>query len=141
MFLDPDNGVGEGGEKHATFSEIRHLRSSNLPVAFITFPKRVKHDIQLQQLHQRLTAETDAKSIMTLRTSVSVRVGGSYVPRARWFTVVDPDAELKARAQAFATALEAVPRVRARVLYDLMLAGGVKAQRPLDQGTQQTRFN
>jgi hypothetical protein len=118
VFLDPDNGIGEDGEKHATCSEIRLLRQPGRAVAFITFPKRVKHDIQLQQLHQRLAAETDAETIMTLRTSVSVRVaGGSYVPRARWFTIVDPDAELTARARAFATALESVPRVRARLYY------------------------
>ena len=117
VFLDPDNGVGEDGEKHATCSEIRLLRQPGRAVAFITFPKRIKHDIQLQQLHQRLTAETDAETIMTLRTSVSVRVAGSYVPRARWFTIVDPDAELTARAQAFATALASVPRVRARLYY------------------------
>ena len=93
------------------------LPERSIAVAIITFPKRVKHDIQLQQLHQRLADETDAKNIMTLRTSVSVRVGGSYVPRARWFTIVDPDAELTARAQAFAAALASVPRVRARLYY------------------------
>jgi hypothetical protein len=64
-----------------------------------------------------LHSDARAKTIMTLRTSVSVLVAGSYVPRARWFTVVDPNAELTARAQAFATALEAVPRVRARLYY------------------------
>jgi hypothetical protein len=37
------------------------------------------------------------------------------VQRPRWFTVVDPDAELTARAHAFAAALASVPRVRARV--------------------------
>ena len=117
VFLDPDNGVGEDGEKHATCSEIRLLRQPGRAVAFITFPKRVQHDIQMQQLHARLAAETDAKTIMTLRTNVSVRVAGAYVPRARWFTIVDPDAEVTARAHAFASALEAMPRVRARLYY------------------------
>jgi hypothetical protein len=62
--------------------------------------------------------ETDARNIITLRTNVSVPcVPGSraYVQRQRWFTVVDPDSELTARAHAFANALTAVPRVRARL--------------------------
>jgi hypothetical protein len=46
----------------------------------------------------------------------------SYVQRQRWFTIVDPDAELTARVQAFATALASVPRVRARL--DMMRKGG-----------------
>jgi hypothetical protein len=67
-------------------------------------------------LHERLSVETDAENIVTLRTNVSVprAIGSSsYVQRQRWFTVVDPDAELIARAQAFAVALESIPRVRA----------------------------
>jgi hypothetical protein len=76
------------------------------------------HDALLRRLHERLMAEADAGNVVTLRTNVSVsRTLGSrsYVQRQRWFTVVDPDAELTARAQAFATALASVPRVRARL--------------------------
>ena len=119
VFLDPDNGVGEETGKHATFSEIRLLRKPERAIVFITFPGRsMTHDALLRHLHERLTVETDARKIITLRTNISVpRAEGSrsYVQRQRWFTVVDPDAELTARAQAFATALASVPRVRTRL--------------------------
>ena len=76
----------------------------------------MKHDALLQQLHERLIVETDAENIVTLRTNVSVpRAMGlsPYVQRQRWFTVIDVDAELMARAQAFAATLASIPRVRA----------------------------
>lgn len=117
VFLDPDNGIGAESEKHATFSEIRLLRKPGRAIVFITFPGRnLKHDALLQQLHERLAVECDAENVVTLRTNVSVpRALGlsSYVQRQRWFTVVDPDAELDARAQAFSDALASIPRVRA----------------------------
>ncbi|MGO4438567.1 hypothetical protein [Rhizobium sp. RAF56] len=119
VFLDPDNGVGAGSPKHATFAEVRLLRKPGRAVVFITFPsKGKKHDEQLHQLHERLRAETGASEIATLRTNVSVPRGdGSayVVQRQRWFTVVDYSAELIARAQAFVLAVSTVPRVRARL--------------------------
>jgi hypothetical protein len=119
VFLDPDNGIGAETEKHATFSEIRLLRKPGRAIVFITFPGRsTKHDTLLRQLHERLAVETDAENVVTLRTNVSVpRAPGSrsYVQRQRWFTVVEPDAELTTRARAFATALASMPRVRARL--------------------------
>jgi hypothetical protein len=117
VFLDPDNGIGEETEKHATFSEIRLLRKPGRAIVFITFPGRsMKHDALLQQLHERLAVETDAENIITLRTNVSVPAAErprSYVQRQRWFTFIDPDAELIARARAFASNLTCIPRVRA----------------------------
>ncbi len=119
VFLDPDNGIGAETEKHATFKEIRLLHKAGRAIVFITFPgHNLKHDALLQHLHEQLAAEVGAETAITLRTSVSVpRSAGSryYVPRARWFTVVEPDAELTARAQAFAVALASVPRVRTRL--------------------------
>ena len=91
VFLDLDNGVDSETEKH---------------------------DALLQQLHERLTVEADVENVITLRTNVSVpRATGSrsYVQRQRWFTIVDPDAELTARAQALAKAIASAPRVRARL--------------------------
>lgn len=119
VFLDPDNGVGSETEKHATFTEIRLLRRPARAIVFITFPGRsLTHDALLRQLHERLAVEADVENVITLRTNVSVpRATGSrsYVQRQRWFTIVDPDAELTARAQAFAKALASIPRVRARL--------------------------
>jgi hypothetical protein len=121
VFLDPDNGLGGETQKHATFAEIRLLRKPERAIVFITFPGRsMTHDALLQQLHKRLEveAEADASKLITLRTNISVpSAAGSrfYVQRQRWFRVVDPDAELTARAHAFAAALASVPRVRARV--------------------------
>lgn len=117
VFLDPDNGLGQETNKHATFSEIRLLRKPGRSVVFISFPGRtMTHDLLVQQLHGRLMAEADAQSAITLRTSVSIaRAPGSrvFVPRQRWFTIVDPDAELTVRAQTFAISLASMPRTRA----------------------------
>lgn len=119
VFLDPDNGIGTESEKHATFSEIRLLRKPGRAIVFITFPGRnLKHDALLQQLHERLAVECDTENVVTLRTNVSVpRAPGSssYVQRQRWFTIVDPDAELETRAQTFSDSLASIPRVRARL--------------------------
>jgi hypothetical protein len=119
VFLDPDNGVGDETKKHATFAEIRLLRKLKRAIVFITFPGRqMKHDALVQQLHERLHMEAHASNIVTLRTNISIKVAArsrSYVQRQRWFTVVDPDAELTSRAYAFAKNLSSVPRVTARL--------------------------
>jgi hypothetical protein len=119
VFLDPNNGLGAETEKHATFAEIRLLRKPGRAIVFITFPGRsMPHAALARQLHSRLKGETGTESIITLRTNVSVpRVQGSrsYVQRQRWFTVVDIDADLTARARRFATALDVVPRVTVRL--------------------------
>ena len=78
----------------------------------------MQHDALAQRLHERLQAEVGAEDIITLRTNVSVprAVGSrSYVQRQRWFTVIDPDAGLIARAHALTSAIASVPRVRARL--------------------------
>ena len=115
VFLDPDNGIGDPTERHATFYEIQTLKKSGRAVVFITFPGRIKRDDLIAQLHERLINEAGSASAVTLWISVSVlcRPGSKfYVPRERWFTIVDPDKELVARARAFAAALQTVPRVR-----------------------------
>jgi hypothetical protein len=117
VFLDPDNGLGSESEKHATYSEVNFLRRPGRTIVFITFPGRsMRHDALTQRLHERLSVETGAKGVLTLRTNVSVpyaRRPRSYVQRQRWFTVVDPDAKLIVRARAFASTIASIPRVRA----------------------------
>jgi hypothetical protein len=118
VFLDPDNGLGNATERHATLSEVEGLRKPGRVIVFITFPGRnAKHDELVRRLHDRLI-ESGAESALTLRTTISVphREGSrSYAPRTRWFTAVDADALSVNRARAFATALASIPRVRARL--------------------------
>ncbi len=117
VFLDPDNGLGSDPEKHATFAEVRALRKTGRAIVFITFPKRVSHDLQVRELHQRLRNETGTETVFTIRTSVSVQSSNPkyFVPRARWFTLVDADATLLHRAQSFALALSSIRRAVAKI--------------------------
>ena len=117
VFLDPDNGLGDATPKHATFDEVRILRERGQTVIFITFPKRIKHDTQVEELHRRLRTEAGAHRILTIRISVSVatKSGKGYVPTFRWFTLVDCDDELDHRAQQFATLLKKCERVKIRI--------------------------
>ena len=116
VFLDPDNGLGGETPKHATYAEVRLLRRPGRAIVFITFPGRsATYEEQVRQMHERLVAEAEANSVITLRTNVSVPRGdGSryFVQRPRWFTVVDPDDDVAWRVEAFAETLKAIPRVR-----------------------------
>ena len=115
VFLDPDNGIGRETRKHATLSEIRLLRRPERTIVFITFPGRsMPHDALLEQLHARVRGETGAQTVFTLRTIVSVPGGESvrtFVPRLRWFTIVDPDEVVTHQIREFIAALANVPRV------------------------------
>jgi hypothetical protein len=106
VFLDPDNGVGDDPDKHAHLSEVQQLRRPGRAIVFITFPGRLKHNLLLQQLHEQIGGE-----VFTLK----VTAFPTRAPSIRWFTVVDPDVELAARAQAYTSALSSVPRVTARI--------------------------
>ena len=130
VFLDPDNGLGET-KKHATSSEIQLLRTPGRAIVLITFPDRtMSHQNQVQRLHEKLRVKANAERPFTLRTTINVlRTDGSrsYVPRQRWFTVVDPDTDLIARARAFAGRLHYIP-VRSQ------LDGiGMSVTTPIDQ--------
>jgi hypothetical protein len=119
LFLDPDNGLGETGVKHATFSEAEMLRRLGRAIVVITFPGRsATHEVLVRKLHDRLRSGIGAQEPITLRTNVSVpRAPGArlYVQRQRWFTVIDSDAELTARAHVFAKAIASIPRVTAQL--------------------------
>lgn len=123
VFLDPDNGLGSETEKHATYAEIRRLRRPGRTLVFISFPGRsMKHDDLVKHLHAKLIDEADAEGVATLRTNVSVpraSSSSSCVQRQRWFTIVDPDAQLITRAEKFAVALASIPRVRATLDHGL----------------------
>ena len=103
VFLDPDNGVGGGSKRHATFEEIKAMRQPGRAVVVIKFPGRTNHDTQLRRFHQMLWDHTGATSIVTLRARVSLRY-----PSVRWFTIVDADDILVARAKQFAEKLNGI---------------------------------
>lgn len=119
IFLDPDNGIGEKGPKHARLSEIDALRGMGRTIAFIAFPGRnARHEDLVKQLHCDLSAKTAATEIFTLRTSVSVpsrKNPSRFVPRTRWFTCLDFDERILERARAFLDAVNRIPRVKARL--------------------------
>lgn len=104
IFVDPDNGVGKAGPRHAGFDEIALLRRPGLAIVLISFPGRhQKHGDQLSSWRSMLRAKTGTNSIVVLRTSVQVQAAsGKDVPRSRWFTIIDPDALLIRRARDFA---------------------------------------
>jgi hypothetical protein len=118
VFLDPDNGLGLHWEKHARVDDLRALRRDGRALMVIKFPGRSStHHEQVRELHGDLR-DAGFKDILTLRTSVSVpsRSGSrSRLPRARFFTLVGADAQLKARAQAFAERMSSVRFARARL--------------------------
>jgi hypothetical protein len=119
VFLDPDNGIGNQSTKHATLAELQLMRRKRRSVSFITFPGRSgSHPELLQKLHDDVRRYTGSNNLLTLRTCVSVpQSPGSnrVVPRFRWITVIDFDDTLVARAQLFAEALQAIPRVNATI--------------------------
>lgn len=118
VFLDPDNGLGQSAQKHATLPEVRQLRRKGRAIVFISFPRRTTHDQQIKDLHQQLKATSGAETVVTLRTTISIaRAAGSRstVPRARWFTMIDPDDALLTRAEMFAATLNSIPYVRSRL--------------------------
>lgn len=119
VFLDPDNGLGGESSKHATFAEVRALRRPGRAIVFITFPGRNKpHEVLVRELHERLRSEVGASAVVTVRTSVAVpslKKPGGFVPRQRWFTVLDAGTDLRARIGTFAGELGALPRAGVRL--------------------------
>jgi hypothetical protein len=117
IFLDPDNGLSEFPTiKHVTYDEVRFFLDSGKCVVFITFPKRVKHYIQVQQLHADIVERTGAKCVWTMRVSVSIRNrhNTGYVPTFRWLTVINPDSEIAGRAKNFGELLSRVSKIKVR---------------------------
>ena len=118
IFLDPDNGIGNDSDKHASMSEIEMLRERGRSVVLITFPERKKHPKQVQDLHTTLLDSTGALSAVTLRVCVSVALAPQSpytVPTFRWLTVLDADGDLLDRMKTFSKALNRIPRVKAEL--------------------------
>lgn len=117
VFLDPDNGVGAISARHASFDELRHLRRPGRALVFITFPGRRPHADILADLHANVRHHTGTDSVLTLRTNISVPASkpGYFVQRQRWFTIIDADDTLVARALSFVSDAGSVRRLSIKI--------------------------
>lgn len=116
VFVDPDNGLGRLTPRHATLEEIKALRRPGRTIVLIKFPGRVPFDIQEDDYHAILQAETGAERIMTLRSSVAVpSANGQKVPRFRWFTLLDHDGTLADQVSAFTNRLGMISGAKALI--------------------------
>ena len=118
VFLDPDNGVGKAGPRHATMQEIEQMSQLGRPLVLIKFPEHQNHDTQVVEHHKLLLEETKAAPIFTIRTCVSVQVRNirgrlQRIPRARWFTVLNANDALVARARRFTEKLNNIENCKA----------------------------
>lgn len=118
VFLDPDTGLsGPTDDKHVTPSEIRRLHQPGRTIVLISFSRAQKtHTATLHEM--LLSEESGARSVITLRTNVSVpeRPGATkVVQRARWFTLIDPDNDLIERMVRFSGMLKRLPRANASI--------------------------
>jgi hypothetical protein len=111
VFLDPDNGVGRVGKRHATLDEVRLLRRpGQRALVLIKFPGRTPFDEQEDVYCDAIRRATGTSRLITLRTYVSVpNSSGGKVPRFRWFTMIDHDDVLARRFASFADKLNSIP--------------------------------
>ncbi|MGA9060121.1 MAG: hypothetical protein WB341_00510 [Terracidiphilus sp.] len=111
-FLDPDNGIGNADNLHATMDEIRGIRASGRVVVLIHFPHRGgAYDEQVAEQHKRIQTATKAESIFTIRIRVTVQREISHGPKRifskpLWFTVIDADEAIRKRADEFVVRLK-----------------------------------
>jgi hypothetical protein len=120
VFLDPDNGVGNASQRHATVAEIAAIRKPGRTVVLIKFPGRDKtHAEQIEDYHTSLLSGAGARSAITLCTNVFISNSGQTrgTPRARWFTLVDADDLLIERAKQFAARLDEIDKCSAHLVY------------------------
>jgi hypothetical protein len=122
VFLDPDNGTrslfrATQAQRYAGLDEVRGFRRPyDRALLLIKFPARVEFDRQEDELHGQLRHATGAERILTMRTSAMVQTKtGRWVPRFRWFTLLDHDDALGERLERFARVLNSVEGVKASV--------------------------
>ncbi len=116
IFVDPDNGLGRATPRHTTLDELKSLRCHGRVILLIKFPGRVSFDRQEDAYHDLLRKGSGATDVITLRTSVAVSgTNGHSVPRCRWFTLLDHNAELADRMSSFATRLNGIDGATASI--------------------------
>lgn len=103
VFLDPDTGFGRRTRRHVQPGEIAAIvRIARRPVVFISFPGRnMPHADIVARLHNTCRNEIRVQRVTTLRTSFSIRRDGRSIPRQRWFTLLEGDAEILERLRQF----------------------------------------
>jgi hypothetical protein len=79
------------------------MRQPGRAVVLIKFPARENHGRQLEAYHASLRGQTHCSSLATLRTTVWIKQ-----PTLRWFTIIDADDALIARAEGFVNALNGI---------------------------------
>lgn len=110
VFLDPDNGLGKHRAKHAHLNDLVSLRQAGRTLAIIKFPGRHKtHALQIADLHRQLR-DAGFRNPMTVSTCVRI-VGANRrpVPRHRFFTLVDGDAQARRQVTEYVGRLNALP--------------------------------
>jgi hypothetical protein len=117
IFLDPDNSVHSTvTARHATYSDICSLHTQGRAMICIKFPARVNFEIQLHDYHEKLVKLGSADSVITLRSQTSIRIpSGGKIARHRWFTLINFDHELEKRFTCFASRVNGLNGVSARV--------------------------
>jgi hypothetical protein len=136
VFLDPDNGVGDASERHATVAEVAAMRQPGRTIVLIKFPGRENHSQQIEKYHSLLRTKTGSLSVVTVSTCVSVEVLNKEgllqgVPRVRWFTLVDADDALIERAKQFARKLNGIEKCKADVVYGRSIWNARKGDRSI----------
>jgi hypothetical protein len=88
VLRNPDNGVSEEAEKHATFSEAWLLCKPGRAIVFVIVPsRRMTHDTLLQQLPGRLMVELlnegwGGRLLLTALTTFSSCTPATRIQRA-----------------------------------------------------------
>jgi len=120
LFLDPDNGLGRRGKKHATLEELQGLNQPNRTLVVIKFPARRDYQEQLSEYHARILESDGFFSALTMQISVHIktksRIGRSItVPRIRWFTIINASSEIQQKAKAFSQKIAKIEGCRAEI--------------------------
>jgi hypothetical protein len=112
VFLDPDNGLGNPDALHATLDEIAAMRKSGRTIVLIHFPNHTeKQYLQIASHQEEIARATEAESVFTIKTGVTVQRQNPYganmrLHRSRWFTVIDGDEVIRNRAKEFVAKLK-----------------------------------
>ncbi len=87
------------------------MRQPGRAVVLIKFPRRDNHDRQLEAYHASLQEQTHCSCLATVRATIWVKQ-----PTVRWFTMIDADDTLIAKAGRIAHALSGIRRCKCDII-------------------------